>query len=599
MRMAPHVMLALTAGSPQRAMYERWITVARPPLVKVCRQSCDNDLLAWTRAQGSRTLARYVDVALVSSGAENGRLARKVIGELTPYFANLDYIEFANEELQGKDDPKQWDILMEACLDFMIQLDAANKAAGRKGPKACIANTSVGQPELERWSRASTLETARYAAANSHVWGAHEYYKPDPWAMVDGGKAAWDGPAPAQGWLMLRVTKVRDIMRANGIDGYRFIITESGRDNVPGQPGQGGGFRDVMPGHPYAEFMAEYGRHLSAIIECIGWVDFGYNAWEGWSQFDLTLEPEEHERMVQAMAKLPRGAPSPPTPQPQPTPPETPPVNNVEAIIWAEVDKAHKLRGLPYTPSHALVAAAKIPAGVMLPTTDEITVTSAGGRYIAQRFQRSDTGAVIVLYCRDGVWNKIYRIAPESGGGADVAAAAGPAFAWPVGSTALARALPSIPPGWYVSVGFDQEYIVNGRAAVHPGLDLSDVRGGDTDLGAPVYAMADGVVTFSGYSAESWGNIVMVRHDDIPGYGTLWTQYAHLQARAVAVGDVVRQGQTVGTIGKGAGDRFAAHLHLEVRRMDLPATAWPGNSHGKVIAGYIDPRAVIGRVLGG
>lgn len=272
-------------------------------------------------------------------------------------------------------------------------------------------------------------------------------------------------------------------------------------------------------------------------------------------------------------------------------------MNNVEAIIWAEVDKAHKLRGLPYTPSHALVAAAKIPAGVMLPTTDEIPVTSAGGRYVAQRFQRSDTGAVIVLYCRDGQWNKVYRIAPESGGGADVPPAAGPAFAWPIGSTAAARALPSIPPGWYVSVPFDQEYTVNGRAAVHPGLDISDVRGGDTDLGAPVYSMADGVVTFSGYSAESWGNIVMVRHDDVPGYGTLWTQYAHLQARTVAVGDRVKQGQTVGTIGKGAGDRFSAHLHAEVRRMDLPATAWPGNSHGKVIAGYIDPRTIIGRTL--
>jgi len=313
-------MLALTAGSPERAMFERWITTVRPPVVKFCRQSCDNALLAWTQAQGSKTLARYVDVALVSSGAENGRLARKVIGELTPFFANLDYVEFANEELQGKDDPKQWDILMEACLDFMRQLDEANKAAGRKGPKACIANTSVGQPELERWSRASTLETARYAAANGHVWGIHEYYKPDPWALVEGGKAAWDGTAPAQGWLMLRVVKAIQLMRHAGVTGFRFIITESGRDNVPGQPGLGGGFRDV-PGEPYADRMAEYGRHLSAIPECIGWVDFGYNAWEGWKQFDLTEDEPMHEKMIQAMAKLPRGAPGPPQPQPQPEQP--------------------------------------------------------------------------------------------------------------------------------------------------------------------------------------------------------------------------------------------------------------------------------------
>lgn len=339
-RAGPHVMLALTAGSQPRAMYERWITTARPPVVKFCRQGMDSALMAWTRAQGSRIVGRYVDVALVSSGAENGRLARKVIGELTPFMDRLDYIEFANEEMQGKDDPRQWDTLMAACLDFMRQLDDANRAAGRKGPKACIANTSVGQPELARWSRESTLEAARYAAANGHVWGHHEYYKPDPWAMIDGGKAAWDGAAPAEGWLLMRVAKVARIMRSLGIDGYRFIITESGRDNVPGQPGQGGGFRDVMPGHPYAEFMAQYGRHLSAIPECIGWVDFGYNAWQGWKQFDLTEEPAEHERMVQAMAKLPRGAPSPPAPQPQP---ETPMPTNPPTI--PKPAAAHSSRG--------------------------------------------------------------------------------------------------------------------------------------------------------------------------------------------------------------------------------------------------------------
>lgn len=172
-----------------------------------------------------------------------------------------------------------------------------------------------------------------------------------------------------------------------------------------------------------------------------------------------------------------------------------------------------------------------------------------------------------------------------------------PAFAWPVGASEADRAGAGVPPGWYVVVGFDQEYTVNGRAAVHPGLDLSDVRGGDSDLGAPVYCMADGVVVASLYSAESWGNIVMVRHDGVPGHGTLWSQYAHLNARAVGVGDRVTRGQVLGGVGKGAGDRFAAHLHLEVRRGDSPATAWPGNNHAKVRAGYIDPRDIIGRAL--
>lgn len=415
-------MLALTGGSRQRTMYERWITTVRPPVVKFCRQGFDPALMDWTRAQGSKIVGRWVDIELVSSGAENGRIARRVLAEMTPFAAHLDWIEFANEELQGKDDPKQWDILMAACLDFMQQLDAANKAAGRKGPKACIANTSVGQPEIERWSRPSTIEVARYAAANGHAWGHHEYYKPNPWAGLlykkstgrPDEKALWDGPAPVVGWLLMRVTQIRDIMRKNGIDGYRFIITESGRDNVPDQPGEGGGFHDA-PGEPFADWMVQYGRHLSAILECIGWVDFGYNAWDGWEQFDLTLDEPMHARVLALMPSLPRGASLPtPTPPTPPTPPTTPPsggnMNAVEQLIWDGMVKAHAARGLPFTPTHALIQEADIPPGVLLPTTDETTVTAGGGRYVAQRFQVSDTGAVVVIYCREGDWGKTYRI---------------------------------------------------------------------------------------------------------------------------------------------------------------------------------------------
>ena len=170
-------------------------------------------------------------------------------------------------------------------------------------------------------------------------------------------------------------------------------------------------------------------------------------------------------------------------------------------------------------------------------------------------------------------------------------------FAWPIGATEADRAGAGVPPGWYIAVGFDEEYTVNGRAAVHPGLDLSDVRGGDSDLGAPVYAAADGVVVASLYSAESWGNIVMVRHEGVPGYGTLWTQYAHLNVRRVTEGDRVARGQVLGGVGKGAGDRFLAHVHFEIRVAELLATYWPGNNHAKVRAYYIDPRTIIGRPL--
>lgn len=601
MRVGPHVNTTHRAG-----VAVEYIRRVQPDAVKVLNSGMDGRVIAAAQAAGSLIIGRvYWDNQQL--GAAYGRFIDRVI-QFAREHPEIGWLEGANEFAQS---PGELERYAEHEIERMKALDAI-------GRKAVIGNFSTGTPDVAHWSR--FRPALEYAAAHGHALGLHSYSGPVMQWLAGGNQRTATGDVLADpcegpdvdGWLTLRYRKVLKICRAWGIGHIKIAITESGIDDVQPRPGpQGKGWKSYLgtefenrsPFGDYASQLAWYGRRLTEDQNVIAWVDFGFSQAGDWETFDLSNADAMRARVVVEMLKLPRGhgavVPAPPPvtpPSPPPTPPE-PPMNNVEAIIWAEVDKAHKLRGLPYTPSHALVAAAKIPAGVMLPTTDEIPVTSAGGRYIAQRFQRSDTGAVIVLYCRDGQWNKVFRIAPESGGGADVPPAAGPAFAWPIGSTAAARALPSIPPGWYVSVPFDQEYTVNGRAAVHPGLDISDVRGGDSDLGAPVYCMADGVVVASLYSAESWGNIVMVQHSGVPGYGTLWTQYAHLQARAVAEGDVVRQGQTVGTIGKGAGDRFAAHLHLEVRRMDLPATAWPGNSHGRVIAGYLDPRDIIGRVL--
>lgn len=419
MRVGPHVMLALTRGSRQRKAYERWITTVQPPVVKFCRQGLDPAILDWTRSQGSKVVARWVDIELMRSGAENGRIARRVLAELTPFAAHLDYLEFGNEELQGKDNPAEWDDLMAACLTFMQQLDEANRAAGRAGPKACIANVSVGCPEIARWSRPSTVEVARYAAAHGHVWGLHEYYKPNPWAglLVKGSsgtaaeRALWMGATPPAGWLMLRCVQVRDIMRKNGIPGFRFIITESGRDNVPDMPGEGGGFRDepATPDGDFADFMFQYGGHLSRIEECLGWVDFGFNHWEGWGQFDLADAPEMFERIMLTQLRLPRGAALPPPTQPPTTPPGGS-MNALEEAIVREATNEHGRRGLPYTPKHALITAAKIAPGQLLPTTDEFPIDHDGKRYRGQRFQVSDTGDVVILYCVDGQWSRVSRI---------------------------------------------------------------------------------------------------------------------------------------------------------------------------------------------
>jgi hypothetical protein len=87
----------------------------------------------------------------------------------------------------------------------------------------------------------------------------------------------------------------------------------------------------------------------------------------------------------------------------------------------------------------------------------------------------------------------------------------------------------------------------------HEGLDLIVMRG------TPVMAAADGTVTTAS-SNKSQGNIVRIAHAG--GYETV---YAHLESMTVHVGQRVRAGDRIGTVGM-SGQAFAPHLHYEVRR---------------------------------
>ena len=85
----------------------------------------------------------------------------------------------------------------------------------------------------------------------------------------------------------------------------------------------------------------------------------------------------------------------------------------------------------------------------------------------------------------------------------------------------------------------------------HHGLDII------ARPGAPVMAASGGVVVRSGYESL-FGNIVVLDH----GYGYR-TLYAHLGERAVATGDVVEKGESLGTVGA-TGRTTGSHLHYEV-----------------------------------
>ena len=90
-----------------------------------------------------------------------------------------------------------------------------------------------------------------------------------------------------------------------------------------------------------------------------------------------------------------------------------------------------------------------------------------------------------------------------------------------------------------------------GGRAFHRGIDFR-ARHGD-----PVMAVADGVVSYSGWRA-GYGNVVEVDHGN--GYVT---RYAHNTRNTVRVGDLVRSGQEVAKAGS-TGRSTGTHVHFEV-----------------------------------
>ena len=90
-----------------------------------------------------------------------------------------------------------------------------------------------------------------------------------------------------------------------------------------------------------------------------------------------------------------------------------------------------------------------------------------------------------------------------------------------------------------------------GMRDFHKGLDII------APLGTKVVAPADGIVTRVG-RAGGFGISVLLSH----GQG-LVTRYGHLQGASVKVGERVKRGDTIATLGS-TGRSTGPHLHYEV-----------------------------------
>ncbi len=92
---------------------------------------------------------------------------------------------------------------------------------------------------------------------------------------------------------------------------------------------------------------------------------------------------------------------------------------------------------------------------------------------------------------------------------------------------------------------------ITGKRSMHSGLDFAGKAGSD------VVAVASGVVTFAGRDA-GYGNVVEISHGD-----TYTTRYAHNKENRVAIGDVVRKGDTIALMGS-SGRSTGSHVHYEI-----------------------------------
>ena len=93
------------------------------------------------------------------------------------------------------------------------------------------------------------------------------------------------------------------------------------------------------------------------------------------------------------------------------------------------------------------------------------------------------------------------------------------------------------------------------RQGKHKGIDIAG------KLDTPVLSVEDGVVVKSYYS-NTYGNVVFLKHPS--NYVTV---YAHLNKRTVTGGQMIKQGDEIGKMGR-TGQATGIHLHFESHQLE-------------------------------
>lgn len=168
-------------------------------------------------------------------------------------------------------------------------------------------------------------------------------------------------------------------------------------------------------------------------------------------------------------------------------------------------------------------------------------------------------------------------------------------FDSPVGNREQRQRKEKMYPGaWFDANPFGNRYTNpdTGKQAYHTGSDLNkNDPHWEADELEPVYAAAEGVVTFAG-TLPVWGGIIVIKHD-----ANLYSRYGHVTNITVEKNDLVRRGQKIAQVGQSAlGGNF--HLHFDISQtavLEGDPGHWPGLDLAELKRNYVDPRDFIER----
>ncbi len=121
--------------------------------------------------------------------------------------------------------------------------------------------------------------------------------------------------------------------------------------------------------------------------------------------------------------------------------------------------------------------------------------------------------------------------------------------------------------GWPLEAGVVSSEFGPRWGHLHKGIDVAAAKG------EPVYASADGEVIYAGDGLTGYGNVVILRHDEVTT-----TLYAHNSSLKVREGDKVKAGTVIAAVGS-TGHSTGPHCHFEYRDQDVAL-----NPRGKLIA---------------